>query len=113
MDPEDGGYLKASGKNRPGGAPKGKGYFGEIKSKDGRFVSTELTIGVDFGEGEENIPLLVPTLKKSQIDHLMAGKKPTDEMFDAAIDFALARKKAGLSPYADPEEEGTYSVPKE
>ena len=99
--------------DRVDGTPKGNGYFGPLKSKNGKSVSTELTIGVDFGDGEEQIPLLVPTLTKKHIDHLMEGKKPTKEIEDAAMDFAFARKKAGKSPFASPDEEGYYSVPEE
>jgi len=96
---------------RPGGTKKGLGYFGPLKTKDGKHVSTELTIGVDFGQGEEDIPLLVPTLTKAHIEHLLSGKPATDEMVDIAAEFALARKRAGLSVYAAPEEEGKYKVP--
>ena len=97
---------------RPGGGKKGAGYFGELPMYDGS-VATEMTIGVDFGDGEEDIPLLVPTLKKSHIAHILSGKKPTKDIVDIAVDFARARKKAGLPYYAAPEEAGLYKVPDE
>lgn len=97
---------------RPGGGKKGRGYFGELKMADGKKIATELTIGVDFGGGEEDVPLLVPTLKKSHIDHLLSGKEPSKELVDIAIAFALARKRAGLPYYATEKEEGMYKVPK-
>jgi len=95
---------------RPSGAPKSRGFFGELKRPDGS-VSTELTAGFDFGDGEEEVPLLVPTLTKSQITHLLSGKNPTDDIYEAASQFALARKRAGMPYYATPEEEGLYKVP--
>lgn len=97
---------------RPDGSPKGRGYFGELKNKDGS-TSTELTIGVDLGQGEENIPLLVPTLTRKDIEHIQSGEDPTDDMIDKAIKFAIARKREGLPAYALPEEEGLYRVPEE
>ena len=97
---------------RPGGGRKGAGFFGELKRPDGK-ISTELTAGFDFGDGdgEEEVPLLVPTLTKSQITHLLSGKNPTDDIYEAASQFALARKRAGMPYYATPEEEGLYKVP--
>ena len=97
--------------NRPDGSEKGAGFFGELDRPDGD-VSTELSAGVDFGDGEEEIPLLVPTLTKEQINHLLSGEKPTDEIYEQAIKFARARKQAGMPTFATPEEYGTYKVPK-
>lgn len=97
---------------RPSGTTKGRGFFGELKRPDGS-ISTELTAGFDFGDGEEDVPLLVPTLTKAQIDHLLSGKKPTEDIYDTAVKFAVGRKRAGMPYYATPEEEGTYKVPKE
>jgi hypothetical protein len=96
--------------DRKDGTKKGRGYFGEIKGPDGTF-STELSTTVDFGNGDEDIPLLVPVLTKAEIDHIIAGNKPTEETVEKAINFALARKKAGQSPYAGPDEEGSFKVP--
>lgn len=98
--------------NRVDGTPKGNGYFGVLKRPDGG-VSTEISVGFDYGKGEVEVPLLVPTMTKHEIDHILAGKKPTKEMLDKAAKFGMYRIKAGLSPFATPEEEGTYRVPKE
>lgn len=97
---------------RVDGAAKGKGFFGELKRPDGR-VSTELSVGVDMGEGEEQIPLLVPTLTRKQIDALLAGARAPREVIDAAVKWAVARKRAGLSAFATSEEEGLYKIPNE
>ena len=86
---------------REHGAPgyKGLGYFGEIPSvdKEGNpSRSTELA-----GEMEGiHFPLLVPTLTKKEIDHLVSGKQPTDEIWDKAYEHALMRGKSGKDPFA-------------
>ena len=86
---------------REHGAPgyKGLGYFGEIPSvdKEGNpSRSTELA-----GEMEGiHFPLLVPTLTKKEIDHLVSGKQPTDEIWDKAYKHALIRGKSGKDPFA-------------
>ena len=92
--------------NRPDGTKKGKGYFGLLKRPDGN-VSTELSIGVDFGKGETEIPLLVPTLNKKQIDLLLNlpdGEQPPKEIVDLAVEHAKKRLKEGKSPFADESE---------
>jgi hypothetical protein len=86
--------------NRVDGTKKGVGYLGELKRPDGK-VSTEISVGVDFGNGETEIPLLVPTLSKDEIDHLLAGKKETPEILDKAVKHAIDRLKSGKSPFAD------------
>jgi hypothetical protein len=87
-------------RNDPKQGEKGKGYFGEIKSKDGKTISTEVSIGVDG----EDIPSLVPTLSRSEIDSLANGGKPTREIVRKAAEHATKRRKEGKSPYASSDE---------
>ena len=89
---------------------KGAGYFGELKRPDGD-VSTELSIGVDYGSGEKEIPTLVPTLTKEEVDHLLSGGEPTDAITRKAVEFAVQREKEGKPVFAMPGE--IYQVPKE
>ena len=89
--------------NRPDGTAKGNGWYGPMPTNDGR-VATELTIGVNLGGKETNIPLIVPTLSQEEINHLMAGGKPTQEMVSKAAQFAQERMAEGKSPYADNQE---------
>ena len=95
--------------NRPDGTPKGAGYFGEIPhpKKPGVF-STELSIGVNFDGEETQIPLLVPTLSRQDIDAVIAGKD-TDAIVRKAVDHAKMRLQQGKSPYAAPDE--FYDLP--
>ena len=96
---------------RPDKTAKGAGYFGEIKRPDGN-VMTEISIGVGLNGKETLIPLIVPTLNKSELNYLMRNN-PDSEMFmekmpksimDKAVDHAVMRMKENKSPFASPEE---------
>ena len=79
---------------------KGFGYFGELKRPDGQ-VSTEISVGVDLGDGEMEIPTLVPTLSRDEVKYLLGGGKPTESIMTKAVDHAVSRKRAGRSAFAD------------
>jgi hypothetical protein len=96
---------------RPDKTAKGAGYFGEIKRPDGN-VMTEISIGVGLNGKETLIPLIVPTLNKSELNYLMRNN-PESKMFmekmpksimDKAVDHAVMRMKENKSPFASPEE---------
>ena len=87
--------------NRPDGTPKGRGFLGELRMPDGR-VMTEFSVGVDWGEGEQEIPTLVPSLSPQEIEHLRRGGQPTDAIIDKAVKYARKRRFQGLSPFATP-----------
>jgi hypothetical protein len=95
-----------SGKDlRNDGTRKGRGFFGALKRPDGK-VSTEISVGVDFGSGEQEIPLLVPTLAPEEVQWLLnydaSGKgdiPPT--ILKKAVEHARGRIKSGMSPFAD------------
>jgi hypothetical protein len=56
--------------DRPDGSKKGTGFFGEIKRPDGN-VMTEISVGVGLNGKEVNIPLIVPTLDKKEMQYLL------------------------------------------
>lgn len=85
---------------------KGLGYFGELNRPDGR-VSTELSIGVDFDGRETQIPSIVPTLARDELDHLLSGGAPTPSIVDKAVRHARERLSRGMSPFAQPGEQIT------
>ena len=85
---------------RKDGTKKGLGYFGELKRPDGR-VSTELSIGVNIDGKEIEIPSLVPTLSKQEIDHLLGGGNPTKEIVGKAVEHARKRISQGKGPFAE------------
>jgi len=85
---------------------KGYGYFGPLERPDGG-VSTEISMGVDWGEGEIEIPTLTPNQKPEHIEYLL--NTPLDdqwaenlpqEIIDDAVAFAKQRIAAGKSPFA-------------
>lgn len=94
----------ASYGKRQDGTPKGAGYFGEIPhpGKPGQF-STELSIGVNMDGKDAQIPLLVPTLTKQEIDAVIAGKE-NNGIVQKAVDHAKKRMQQGKSPFAQPNE---------
>jgi len=91
--------LAPYGLRHSGEGAKGKGYFGELPAKGGK-VATEISSDNDEGE----YPLIVPTLTGKELEHLLADKKPTDEIYDKAESWARTRRKSGKSPFADPTE---------
>lgn len=98
---------------RNDGSRKGRGFFGELPNKNGD-VSTELSIGVDLGKGEQEIPTLVPTLTPQEKDWLIAGNNPNDKSKEGeaivkkAVDWHDKRKAEGKSPYAGNESYTDY-----
>lgn len=85
---------------RPDGTAKGAGFFGKLKTADGK-IATELSISVEIDGKEILMPLLVPTLTQSEITHLLAGKEPTKQIIDKAVAHAERRIEQGKSPFAD------------
>jgi hypothetical protein len=94
--------------NRPDGTKKGVGYLGVLARPDGN-VSTELTVGVNFDDKEQDIPLIVPTLNKEELKYLLETQEDSPDFFkkmpssimDKAVDHARSRQKQGKSVYAD------------
>ena len=91
---------------RVDGTTKGKGFFGPLTTKDGQ-VMTELGTGVNFDGRETEIPTLVPTLTKQELQSLLQGNDPTDAIIQKAVDHAKMRLNQGLSPFAYPGEQFT------
>ena len=94
--------------NRLDGTKKGLGFLGELKRPDGA-VSTELSIGVNFDGKEREIPALVPTLTKQEVDYLLNGGKPTKEIVRKAVEHARGRISSGKSPFAENGEQASSS----
>ena len=90
---------------REDGSPKGNGFFGKQKMTDGSGKdATELSIGVSFNGEETEIPTLVPTLNKKEIDYLLNGGKPTETIIKKAVDHAKKRISKNKSPFAQQDE---------
>lgn len=97
--------------NRPDGTPKGTGFFGELKRPDGG-VSTEISVGVGINGKEVDIPLIVPTLTKKELNWLLKADIQSKDFFsklpssimDKAYENAKSRINSGLSPFAGPDD---------
>ncbi len=88
-----------------------QGFFGLLKRPDGD-VSTEISVGVGMDGKEIEIPLIVPTLTKKELDYLLSADLKSKSFFnnmppsivDKAYDHAQTRMKSGMSPFAGPDE---------
>jgi hypothetical protein len=80
-------------------SPKGKGFFGDLKRPDGD-SSTELSSEFEYEGKKVEYPLIVPTLSKAELDILLKGEKPTDDIYDKAESWAKFRINKGMSPFA-------------
>lgn len=80
---------------------KGPGFLGTLKRPDGK-VSTELSIGVNVDGKEIQIPSLVPTLTKEEINSLLANGPMTDAIVKKAVEHAKQRMASGKSPFLEP-----------
>jgi hypothetical protein len=90
----------------PESREKGKGFLGELELPNGS-VATEYTIGTTDVTGEElEIPTLVPTLTKEEIDlmvnDIIPNRKPVPKaIFQKAIAHAKKRIKEGKSVFKE------------
>lgn len=96
---------------RADGTEKGSGYFGVLKRPDGG-VSTELSMGIMIDNKETEVPLLVPTLTKKEVNLLLAldpkdktfFQKIPESIIKKAVDFANYRISQNKSPFASEDE---------
>jgi len=91
---------------RADGSEKGKGFLGQLPHASGK-TSTEISIGVNIGGKETEIPALVPTLTKQEVQLLLSGGEPTKEIIQKAVDHAKKRMSQGKSVFANPND-GDY-----
>jgi hypothetical protein len=99
---------------RSDGTMKGSGFLGGMKRFDNpNDVSSEISIGVDWGSGEKQIPTMVPTLDSNEIKYLLST--PEDKIFTTnpdlyksietkAVKHAIKREQQGLPYFAQENE---------
>lgn len=95
-------FNQADWGKRPDGTAKGQGYLGVLKRPDGQ-VMTEYSVGVSIGGKEMDIPTLVPTLTKAEVNTLLTikdGDKLPDAIVNKAADYAKTRLAAGKPVFA-------------
>lgn len=86
---------------REDGTPKGQGWLGELTNPTTGDVITELSTSFNFDGQDVLAPLITPNLSKEEIQHLVMGGEPTDEIVDKAANHAMSRLQKGLSPFRD------------
>ena len=96
---------KEYGMRNDGVTKKGTGWLGELKLPDGG-VATEYTIGVNLDGKETEIPTLVPTLSKQEVDLMVNDIIPNKKRIPEAIvrkaaEHAKKRLGEGKSVFVD------------
>ena len=91
---------------RSDGSIKGEGWLGPLKRLDNpNDVSSEISIGTNWGTGEKEIPSLVPGLTQAEQNYLLSTSssdifKTNQNLYNSiqnkAIEFAKQREKQGL-----------------
>jgi hypothetical protein len=90
---------------RQDGSNKGLGFFGVLQRPDGN-VSSELSFEFQADGKSISAPLIVPTLTRGEITHLLNGEKPTEAIYRKAQAFAMQRIGEGKSTFAAEGEQG-------
>jgi len=94
---------------RADGANKGEGWLGVMQRPDGK-VSSEISVGVNIGGKEVEIPTMVPGLSNGELTYLLntdpkaEGIWKTDlgkSILGKAVDHATTRLADNKSPFAD------------
>lgn len=101
-------FDRATWGNRPDGTPQGDGFLGVLKRPDGS-VASEYSVGVTIGGKEVDIPTLVPTLTRKEVQSVLAlqhGAPPSKEIIMKAQAHAEMRLREGKSVYAQQGEQG-------
>ncbi len=98
---------------RADGTQKGMGFLGPLPSIDprtgGDATSTEISIGLNLGGKEVSIPTLVPTLNQDELNLLLSGGRPTQQIVDKAVQHYQERQRRGLPAFAGPNDKIPYT----
>lgn len=81
---------------RADGTPKGAGFLGMVRRPDGG-VSTEISVGVEIDGREMEIPTMVPTLTREEVDTLLKTPLPGGEIPESIMRKAEAHARARLA----------------
>lgn len=105
---------------RADGSQKGNGWLGLLRRPDGN-VSSEISVGVNIGGKETEIPLMVPGLTRPEVTTLLNADPKSPNFYSGlpssikqkAVAFARQRISQGQSPFASPQESpgATASAP--
>jgi hypothetical protein len=96
--------IRSNPNLRPDGTPKGQGFFGPLSVPGANSIATEYSVGVQIGGKQMDIPSLVPTLTRAEVDQVLqaaaAGQHPPEPIIKKAQAYAESRIKAGKPVFA-------------
>lgn len=95
---------------RADGSQKGNGFLGALIRPDGAGVSSEISIGVNIGGKEVEIPTIVPTLSTQELHFLLTQDykqhvQIPDSIVTKAVNYAKQRLASGKPLFAQAGEE--------
>lgn len=92
---------------RADGSKKGRGFLGLLKTPDGK-VASEYSVGVEINGKQMDVPSLVPTLTRKEVEQTLKasseGKFPPDSVIEKATAHARKRLAEGKSVFAGKDE---------
>jgi hypothetical protein len=83
---------------REDGTVKGQGWLGPQQMSNGN-TATELSFDFNNEQGRILAPLLVPTLTPQEVQWLLSGGAPTQEIYNKAIAHAQQQQIQNRSPF--------------
>lgn len=93
-------------RHNPADGKKYSGWKGVHINKEGKKV-TEHSVGYGIDGKEVEIPMIVPSTTKSELNRILNKQQPTAAMVKKAIDHAKMRIKQGKSPFKNPEDDNS------
>tara|TARA_R110000787_G_scaffold78497_1_gene171745 strand:- start:1178 stop:1516 length:339 start_codon:yes stop_codon:yes gene_type:complete len=93
-------------RHNPSDGKKYTGWKGVHTNKKGQKV-TEHSMGFGMDGKEVEIPMIVPSTTKQELDIILNGKKVTPAMIKKATDHAKMRIKQGKSPFKNADDENS------
>ena len=91
-------------RHNPADGKKYTGWKGIHINKEGKKV-TEHSMGFGMNGKEVEIPMIVPSTTKEELDIILNSKKVTPAMIKKATDHAKQRMSQGKSPFKNPEDD--------
>jgi|TARA_R110000822_G_scaffold22788_1_gene70998 predicted RNA-binding protein with PUA domain len=91
-------------RHNPADGKKYTGWKGIHINKEGKKV-TEHSMGFGMNGKEVEIPMIVPSTTKEELDIILNGKKVTPAMIKKATDHAKQRMAQGKSPFKNLEDD--------
>ena len=93
-------------RHNPADGKKYTGWKGVHTNKQGQKV-TEHSMGFGIDGKEVEIPMIVPSTTKAELNRILNGEDVTPAMIKKATEHARMRIKQGKSPFKNPEDDNS------